>query len=168
MSAERTKGSRLRSRSCRRKATDEVESQRFTGTQHKPREPPHPRRRGLHIVRNNVPKEHHCSHIPSLLLSAKNHARLTCSVLNALAAVRSRYQFFVGVSGPPSPRGEGFGFVEPAGLPILPPAPLTQGSWGAAMCRKNFSISQRGSWSASDRGCARAAARRRRTRAPTS
>ena len=82
-------------------------NQRITGTRHKPQNPSHPRRRGLHIVRNDVPKEHHCSRIPSLLLSAKNLARLTCSVVNALAAVRSRYQFFAGMGGPPSPQGEG-------------------------------------------------------------
>ena len=33
-----------------------------------------------------------------LLLSAKSHARLTCSVVNALAAVCCRYQLFAGSS----------------------------------------------------------------------
>ena len=33
---------------------------------------------------------------PLLLLSAKSHARLTCSVVNALAPLRCRYQLFAG------------------------------------------------------------------------
>ena len=37
------------------------------------------------------------SHIaPSFLLSAKSHALLACSVVNALAAARCRYQLFAG------------------------------------------------------------------------
>ena len=34
--------------------------------------------------------------MPLLLLSAKSHARLPCSVVNALATVRCRYQLFAG------------------------------------------------------------------------
>ena len=36
--------------------------------------------------------------MPLLLLSAKSHARLTCSVVNALATVRCRYQLFAGLN----------------------------------------------------------------------
>ena len=43
MSTKRTKGSPA-DRSCRRKATDEVGIQSFTGTPCKPQEPPHPSR----------------------------------------------------------------------------------------------------------------------------
>ena len=35
--------------------------------------------------------------MPLLLLSAKSHAPLACSVVNALAAVRCRYQLFAGL-----------------------------------------------------------------------
>ena len=38
---------------------------------------------------------------PLLLLSAKSHAQLTCSVASALAAVRCRYQLFAGSNPPP-------------------------------------------------------------------
>ena len=36
--------------------------------------------------------------MPLLLLSAKSHAQLPCSVVNALATVRCRYQLFAGSS----------------------------------------------------------------------
>ena len=38
----------------------------------------------------------HLSLIPSLILSAKSHARLTCPVVNALATLRCRYRLFAG------------------------------------------------------------------------
>ncbi len=44
-------------------------------------------------------------------LSAKNLARLTRSVVNALATVRSRYQFFSGIASSHSSRGRPFSVV---------------------------------------------------------
>ena len=52
------------------------------------------RRRGLRTARNGVFRRRSLS--PSLLLSAKGHARLACSVVNALATARCRYQPFAG------------------------------------------------------------------------
>ena len=37
--------------------------------------------------------------MPLLLLSAKRHARLPCSVVNVLATVRCRYQLFASYEG---------------------------------------------------------------------
>ena len=46
--------------------------------------------------------------IPLRLLSAKSHARLACSVVNALATARCRYQLFAGCAGSdPSVKGPG-------------------------------------------------------------
>ncbi len=61
--------------------------------------PAPPRRRGRHIVRDDFFIKNHLSLIPSLLPSAKGHVRLACSVVNALATARCRYQPFEGYEG---------------------------------------------------------------------
>ena len=103
-------------------------NQRITRIRHKPREPPHPRRRGVHIVRNDVPKEHHCSHIPSLLpLRKKSRAA------HLLGCKRPRdgslsLPIFCGYSPVPSPSEEGWkGQYKPYRLPCVRGAGLAAG-----------------------------------------
>ena len=52
-------------------------------------------------------------------LSAKNPAQLTCSVVNALATVRSRYQFFAGIAlSPPLQKKAGKVSTNLTGSPV--------------------------------------------------
>jgi len=63
---------------------------------------PPPRRRKLHIACGDFLMLRIKSRLalaPLLLLSAKSHARLACSVVNALATARCRYQLFAGNAG---------------------------------------------------------------------
>ena len=60
--------------------------------------PPQPCRRGLCIVRDDFFIKSRLSLTPSLLLSETGHARLACSVVNALTTALFRYHPVSGVN----------------------------------------------------------------------